>query len=171
MSAEIGPGQWVEIHYTLRDGRGNLLEDTAGPDNEGPVAFVYGMGPLVSGLEAALEGARQGDVLNITVEPEDAYGTRDETDVFAVDRSEFPDPEKVDKGTEFVAEGDDGTTLTMRVVELHEDHVLVDANHPLAGLTLNYQVRVLKVRPATADEVLVARAELAETRAPEGEAS
>lgn len=171
MSVEIGPGSWVEVHYTLRDGRGNLLEDTAAADGSGPVGFVWAMGPLVKGLEAALEGARQGDVLNVTVEPEDGYGTRDETDVFAVDRSEFPDPEKVDKGTEFVAEGDDGTTITMRVVEVHEDHVLVDANHPLAGLTLNYQVRVLKVRPATADEVLVARAELAETPVPDGEAS
>src|SRR5581483_1216650 len=128
MSEAIGPGTFVELYYTLRDSRGNLLEEA---DTE-PYAFVYGMGALVPGLERALEGAREGDVLNVTVPPEDAYGLRDPTDVFNVDRTEFPDPAKVEVGSEFAAEGDDGTELSMRVVEVHDDHVVVDANHPLA---------------------------------------
>ena len=56
----------------------------------------------------------------------------------------------------YTREGDDGTTLAMRVVEVHETHVTVDANHPLAGETLNFQVRVVEVHPATDDEVLAA---------------
>ncbi len=168
MSAAIGPGMFVRIHYTLRDSRGNLLESTEGDE---PHGFVWGMGAVVPGLEMALEGARKGDVVNATVAPEDAYGLRDDTDVFEVDRDEFPNPEGVVVGQEFTAEGDDGTTLAMRVVEVHDDHVKVDANHPLAGETLNFQVRVLDVHEATPDEVLAARAELAEQRAPEGDAS
>ncbi len=168
MSATIGPGMFVQIHYTLRDNRGNLLEST---DGEDPQSFVWGLGAVVPGLEMALEGSAAGEVVNVTVAPEDAYGLRDDTDVFDVELSEFPDPSKVVIGQEFSADGDDGTTLTMRVVEVHETHVTVDANHPLAGETLNFQVRVVEVHPATDDEVLAARAELAEQRSPEGEVS
>lgn len=156
MNDAIGPGQWVSLHYTLRDGRGNVLEST-----EEPLEFVYGYGGLEPpAFEAALEGLREGDVVNITLAPEDAYGTRDETNVFEVAREEFPEDTPVEVGSEFVAEGEDGIALTMRVIEVHDDYVVVDANHPLAGETLNFQVRVLKVRPATEDEILAAKAEL-----------
>jgi FKBP-type peptidyl-prolyl cis-trans isomerase SlyD len=168
MSVEIGPGAFVKIHYNLRDSRGNLLEST---DHEEPHSFVWGLGAVVPGLEMALEGSRAGDVVNVTVAPEDAYGLRDDTDVFDVEREEFPDPTNVVIGQEFSAEGDDGTTLTMRVIEVHDDHVTVDANHPLAGETLNFQVEIVEVRKATDDELLAARAEITDARAPEGEVS
>ncbi len=171
MAHEVGPGMAVSIQYKLRDGRANLLEDTEGPDGDGPVRFIWGMSMVLPGLEKGLEGARPGDVINLVVEPEDAYGTRDESDVFDVDRTEFPDPEAIEVGGEYTAEGDDGTTLTMQILEVHDDHVKVDANHPLAGLTLNYQVRVLDVHPATEEENVMAQAELAERRAPIGEVS
>ncbi|MBL8603830.1 MAG: peptidylprolyl isomerase [Myxococcales bacterium] len=167
----IGPNTWVEIHYTLRDGRGNLLESTEGPDAEGPLGFVWGLGAVTKGLEEALEGAIEGDVLDVTISPEDGYGTRDPDDVFEVERGEFPEPEKLEVGAEFSADGDDGTSITMRVLEVHPDHVLVDANHPLAGETLNYQVRVLKVRAATPDEILVAKVELTDPSGPDEIAS
>lgn len=168
MSAAIGPGMFVEVHYTLRDGRGNFLESTEG---EKPYGFVYGFGTLLPSLEQALEGAQKGEVLNVTVDPEDGYGTRDSTDVFEVDRDEFPDTESIAPGAEFTAEGDDGTTLTMRVLQVHDDHVVVDANHPLAGETLNFQVRVVSVRAATEQEVLTARTDLAEQRGAQGRSS
>ncbi len=166
MSLTIGPGTHVTLHYKLRDGRGNVLEDTEDGD---AYTFVWGFRSVVPGLEAALEGAVPGEVLHVTVAPEDGYGLREDTDVFEVEREEFPDG--VEKGQEFTAEGDDGTTLTMRVLEVREDSVLVDANHPLAGETLNFQVRIVAVRPATDDELLAARAEVAESRTPTGEAS
>jgi FKBP-type peptidyl-prolyl cis-trans isomerase SlyD len=167
MGNVIGPGQWVQLHYTLLDGRGNELEAT-----EEPLEFVYGYGGLEpDGFETALEGLREGDAVNITLPPEEAYGTRDETNVFEVSREEFPEDSEIEVGNEFVAEGDDGTTLTMRIVEVQDEYVVVDANHPLAGETLNFQVRVTKVRKATEDEVLAARAEAHGTPAPEGEPS
>ena len=166
MSDVIGPNQWVQIHYQLLDGRGNELEAT-----DEPVEFVYGYSGLVPGLEAALEGLRQGDAVNITIPPEDAYGTRDETNVFQVEREEFPDDSSVEIGGEFVAEGEDGAALTMRITEVHDEFVVVDANHPLAGETLNFQVRVLKVRKATDDEMIAARVEASDATTPEGEPS
>lgn len=168
MSAVIGPGMFVRIHYTLRDSRGNVLESTQG---EEPHGLVWGTGAVVPGLEMGLEGARVGEVLTVTVPPEDAYGLRNDSDLFEVDLEEFPDPANVVVGQEFSAEGDDGTTLAMRVVEVHDDHALVDANHPLAGETLNFQVRVVEVRTATDDEKLAAEAEARGATAPDGAAS
>jgi FKBP-type peptidyl-prolyl cis-trans isomerase SlyD len=166
MGNVIGPGQWVQLHYALRDGRGNELEST-----EEPLEFVYGFGGLEPpAFEEALEGLREGEVVNITLPPEDAYGTRDETNVFEVPREEFPEGAPIETGREFVAEGEDGVALTMRIVEVHEEHIVVDANHPLAGETLNFEVRVTKVRKATEDEVLAAQAE-ASTPLDEGEPS
>jgi FKBP-type peptidyl-prolyl cis-trans isomerase SlyD len=166
MPTVIGPNTFVTIHYTLRDGRGNLLEETAPGE---PQSFVWGYHTVVPGLELALEGARAGDVIDVTVAPEDGYGLHDDTDVFDVDRSEFPEDVRV--GQEFEAVGDDGTTITMRVTKVRDDAVEVDANHPLAGETLNFKVRVVDVRPATEDEVLAARTELAAQRPPRGDVS
>ena len=171
MAYAVGPNMQVSVHYKLRDARGNLLEDTEDPEGDGPVSFIVGMSMVLPGLEHGLEGAMAGDVINLVVPPEDGYGTREESDVFDVERSEFPDPDAVEVGGEYTAEGDDGTTLTMQILEVHEDHVKVDANHPLAGLTLNYQVRVLDVHPASEEELVMAQAELAEHRAPIGEVS
>jgi FKBP-type peptidyl-prolyl cis-trans isomerase SlyD len=168
MSATIGPGMFAQIHYELRDGRGNLLESTEETD---PHGLIWGFGSVVPGLEMALEGARVGEVIHVTVPPEDGYGLREDSEIFEVERDEFPEGADIVIGQEFTAEGDDGTTLTMRVLKVHDDHVLVDANHPLAGETLNFQVRVLSVRSATEDEIIAARAEVAERTPPQGEVS
>jgi FKBP-type peptidyl-prolyl cis-trans isomerase SlyD len=157
MSLVIGPDTFVKIHYDLRDGRGNLLEST-----ENPAEFVWGYETLLPALEQALEGLAKGDVINLSLEPEDGYGTRDEDGVFAVAKDEFPTDNPLEVGNEYTAEGEDGTVVTMRVVEIHDEHVVVDTNHPLAGETLNFQVRVLDVRRATDDEILAARAESSE---------
>jgi FKBP-type peptidyl-prolyl cis-trans isomerase SlyD len=154
MGEAIQAGKFVEFEYTLRDGRGNFIEAT-----EGVQGVVWGRSGLIRGLEQALEGASEGDVLNVMVPPEDAYGTRDPDSIFEVPKEEFPDPESLKPGAEFVAEGSDGTSLTMHVVEVHDDHVVVDGNHPLAGETLNFQIHVRAVRAATADELLAAEAE------------
>jgi FKBP-type peptidyl-prolyl cis-trans isomerase SlyD len=80
----------------------------------------------------------------------------------AVDQQDFPDPKKITPGDEFVAESPDGDEVVMRVVELTKEGVIVDANHPLAGLTLHYQVSVREVRAATEDEIAQAAADLEE---------
>lgn len=140
----VGPDTEVELHYTLRDAEGALLERTH--DAGEPLCFAWGEGAMVPGVEAALEGAEAGDVLTVEVACEDGYGPRSERDIFAVDRGEFPDPRAVALGDEFNAEGDEGAELTMRVVELHDDYVLVDANHPFAGMDLVFTLEVLSVR-------------------------
>lgn len=155
----IQPNTHVTVDYSLRDDGGELLDDSQGDGGE-PMRYVHGYGMLVPGLEAALAGLRVGEQREVVVSAEQGYGEYDEDLVLEIDRSELPDPAAVKVGDEFVAESPDGDELAMSVVEVHEDLVVVDANHPLAGMTLRYQVKVRDLRPATDDEIERAAAEL-----------
>lgn len=158
---KIQPNAFVSLDYTLHDEDGELLDQSGGDGGE-PIDYVHGYGMLVPGLEAALSGLEMGDEREIIVSAEDGYGEHDEELVLEVERSEFPDPAKVVEGDEFLAESPDGDDVPMRVVEVKEDSVIVDANHPLAGLALHYKVKVLVVRNATEEEIETAARELAE---------
>lgn len=151
----------VVLEYTLKDGAGELLDASDGDDGE-PIVYVHGYGMLVPGLEAGLEGLAKGTSKSIVVEPELGFGDRDEDLVMEVAREEFPDPKKVAEGDEFIAEAPDGEEVAMRVIEVKDDVVIVDANHPLAGVTLHYAVKVTDVREATADEIAEAEEEASE---------
>jgi FKBP-type peptidyl-prolyl cis-trans isomerase SlyD len=157
----IQPNTHVIIDYELRGDDGELLDASEGEGGE-PIRYVHGYGMLVPGLEAALVGLRAGDERELVVPAEAGYGERDETLMLEIEREQFPDAKAVEVGDEFVAEGPDGEEIDMNVVEVKGDVVVVDANHPLAGMTLHYQVKVREVRPATEDEIEQAAADLDE---------
>jgi FKBP-type peptidyl-prolyl cis-trans isomerase SlyD len=157
----IQPNTHVTVDYELRDDEGDLIDASEGDDGA-PIRYVHGYGMLVPGLEAALAGLKAGDEREILVPAEAGYGERDEELVLEIERSEFPDPKAVEVGDEFVAESPDGDEMVMTVVELKEGSVVVDANHPLAGMALRYVVKVRDVREATADEIERAASDLDE---------
>jgi FKBP-type peptidyl-prolyl cis-trans isomerase SlyD len=159
--ATIQPNKHVVLDYELRDEEGDLLDASAGEGGQ-PIQYVHGYGMLVPGLEAALVGLRTGDERDIVVPAESGYGEYDEELLLEVERSEFPDPTKVEVGDEFVAESPAGDEIPMTVVEVKDDAVVVDANHPLAGMTLRYSVKVRDVREATEREIGEAAAALDE---------
>lgn len=157
----IQPNTHVTIDYELRDGEGDLIDASEGEGGE-PIRYVHGYGMIVPGLEAALLGLKSGDEREVVVPAEAGYGEYDEGLVLEIDRGEFPDPKAVEVGDEFVAESPDGDEIAMAVVELKGDTVVVDANHPLAGMTLRYSVKVRDVRMATEDEIHKAASDLDE---------
>lgn len=157
----IQPNTHVVLDYELRDDEGNLL-DASEADGGEPIQYVHGYGMIVPGLESALVGLRAGDEREVLVPAEAGYGEYDESLVLQIDRAEFPDPKEVEVGDEFIAESPDGDEVTMNVVEVREDIVVVDADHPLAGMTLRYSVKVRDVRQATDDEIQHAAADLDE---------
>jgi FKBP-type peptidyl-prolyl cis-trans isomerase SlyD len=159
----IEPNNHVTVDYELRDGDGVFL-DGSGSEGAEPIEYVHGYGMLVPGLEAALAGLRAGDEREVIVPSEAGYGDRDEDLVLEIERSHFPDPSAVHVGDEFVAESPEGDEVAMRVVGVREDVVVVDANHPLAGITLLYRVKVLSVRPATQEEIETAATDFDEAR-------
>ena len=152
---------FVVFDYALYDADGDLVEDT---EDEGasPVRCVHGYGMLVPGLEKGLIGLAAGETREISVESFEAYGSWDAAKEQWVDRADFPPGVAVED--EFEALDADGDEITLRVVELTDDAVLVDGNHPLAGETLRFDVIVREVRPATDEELAVARAEAPKPR-------
>lgn len=164
----IQPNARVVLEYTLKDEKGAVLDSSDAEDGE-PIVYVHGYGMLVPGLEAALVGLEVGSVKDVTVTPEEGFGERDEELVLEIDRSDFPDPKKVEVGDEVVAESPDGDEVPMRVVEVKDETVVVDANHPLAGVTLRYSVVVKEVAEASEEEIAEAAAGFDEAGYDDGE--
>jgi FKBP-type peptidyl-prolyl cis-trans isomerase SlyD len=158
MAPSVQANSHVTVEYSLRDDDGELLDSSDGEDGA-PIEYVHGYGQLVPGLETALAGLHAGDEREVVVPASAGYGERDEELMMEVDRSELPDPKKVEVGDELVAESEDGDEIAMQVVELKKDVVVVDANHPLAGMTLHYKVKIVAVRDATDEEIEQAAAE------------
>jgi FKBP-type peptidyl-prolyl cis-trans isomerase SlyD len=139
----------VAIDYTLRNDQGEVLDTSEGRE---PLVYLHGANSIIPGLERALEGKTEGDELSVRVPPEEAYGARDEAMIQAVPRAMFGE-NPVQVGARYRAAGPNGEPLEITVVEADQDRVTVDANHPLAGEHLNFDVTVREVREASEEEV------------------
>jgi FKBP-type peptidyl-prolyl cis-trans isomerase SlyD len=115
------------------------------------LVYLHGVGNIIPGLEEALVGKRVGEKLNVVIAPEQAYGVLDENMVQVVSRKMFDDMD-IEIGMQFHADVNYGTGI-ITITEINGDDVTIDGNHPLAGVTLNFDVEVVDVRPATADEL------------------
>lgn len=153
----IQPNARVVLEYTLKDEKGEVLDSSDAEDGE-PITYVHGYGMLVPGLEAALAGLEVGAAKEVNVSPDEGFGDRDDELVLEIDRSDFPEPKNVKIGDEVVAESPDGDEVPMRVVEVKDETVVVDANHPLAGVTLRYSVIVKEIGEASEEEIAEAAA-------------
>jgi FKBP-type peptidyl-prolyl cis-trans isomerase SlyD len=144
----------VSITYTLTDDHGIVIDS-----NEGRPALVYlqGHDNIISGLEKGLEGATAGEKRKVDVPPEEAYGEVDQERIFELAKDEFPEELPLEEGMQFVAETAAGE-MAITVTEVRENTVIVDANHPLAGMTLHFDIEVADVREATEEELQLGRA-------------
>lgn len=148
MSETISQDKAVTIHYTVKNGEGVTLDQSS---EESPLAFIFGRGMLIPGLEKVLEGKTAGEALNADITAADAYGERHDGLVQTVPRNLFGDQD-VNPGMQFRATTDHGEQSVM-VVEVTDTEVTVDGNHPLAGVDLSFEVKVVDVREATAEEL------------------
>ena len=143
MSLTIGSNKVVTIHYRLSNDEGNILDNS---EASGPLKYLHGAGNIISGLENALEGKKAGDSLNIRLEPKDAYGNPDPEFVQTVNKSVFQGADIIEEGMMFEAEGSDGAVRRVKIVKVDGEDVTIDANHPLAGIALTFDVNVVEVR-------------------------
>lgn len=146
---QITADKVVAFDYTLTDAEGEVIDSSEGQE---PLLYLHGQGGIIEGLERALEGRIAGDQLQVTVEPEDAYGFRDDELLQHVPREQFEDVDDLEIGMQFQADTDDGL-MVFTVVEVADDVIQVDGNHPLAGETLNFDVTIRDVRDATDEEL------------------
>jgi FKBP-type peptidyl-prolyl cis-trans isomerase SlyD len=146
---EIAADRVVLIHYTLKDDHGKVLDSSAGGD---PLAYIQGHGNLVPGLEKALEGKTDGNRVSVVLAPAEGYGARSESLVRRVPKRSLQGSGELRRGMQFRAQTDEGLRL-FTVTAIVGDMVTLDGNHPLADQTLHFEVEVLEVRSATAEEL------------------
>ena len=139
----------VSIHFGVAEVDGNSLDST---ENGAPLDFIQGSGYLVPGLEAELEGKTVGDKFDVKLEAKDAYGQFQEELVQQVPLDLFEGVDTVEVGMSFQADTDQGPR-TVEVTEVKDGMVSIDANHPLAGMDLQFVGEVVAIREATAEEL------------------
>jgi len=139
----------VTMHYTLRGDNGDVLDSSEGKD---PLSYLHGHGNLISGLESRIEGKNAGEEMEVKVPSGEAYGEIDPEKKFEVPRSQFPPDAELEPGNQFRAEGEGGAVV-VRVDSVDGDQVKIDANHPLAGVDLNFSVKIVDVRSASPEEI------------------
>jgi FKBP-type peptidyl-prolyl cis-trans isomerase SlyD len=146
----IGDNAVVSIHYTLTNAEGDMLDSSEGSD---PLSYLHGAGNIIPGLEKALVGKTTGASLQVSVAPEDGYGEVHSELMEEVPASAFQGVEKVEPGMSFEAQDAQGNVRRVVVKSVGDGVVVIDGNHPLAGMHLNFDVEVVGVRDATAEEV------------------
>ncbi len=138
----------VSMSYTLKDPDGNLIDQS---QDNAPFYYLHGASNIIPGLENQLAGKQAGDALSVAVSPQDGYGERDDDLVRAVPRNMF-DTDQIQPGMQFTAHSEHGHRL-VTVVGVDGDNVTLDENHPLAGVTLHFDVKILEVRSASEEEI------------------
>lgn len=144
----VAANKVVKMHYSVLDNNKNTIDNSF--DGE-PLVFIVGTGFLIPGLENALLGKEAGDTFSVTVEPDQGYGERHDDLMQAVPKSMFEGME-IEVGMQFRATTDAGDQSVM-IIEIQDEDVIVDGNHPLSGITLHFDVEVLEVRDATEEEL------------------
>jgi len=141
----VADGQVVRVSFVLEDTEGEEIDSAEG------IHYLHGSGQLVPGLEKALTGHTAGDRLEVTVEPDDGFGDRDEERVMHVPLDQLPDGVQV--GMTLQASLPNGGVMPLTVASLEETEAVLDANHPLAGVTLVFKVEVLAVLAPTPEDL------------------
>ncbi len=141
------PSNVVRFHYTLRDTRGQFIDSSQGGE---PVTYLEGSGQIIEGLESQMKSLTAGTKAQLNVPAAQAYGVRDDRMIQKVARAVLP-LDEFQIGDQFQT-GPDRHDPVVTIVAIEGDQVTLDANHPLAGVDLVFDVEVLDIRPATADE-------------------
>lgn len=142
-------GAVVSFNYTLTDDSGSVIDSS---EEGAPLQYLHGYDNIIPGLENALEGAETGFKSIVVVEPAEAYGEIDQEAIFEVQRDKFPEGMEIAPGMQFAGETPNGD-VPLTVVDVNENAVVVNANHPLAGERLHFDIEVVDVRVASDEEL------------------
>lgn len=137
------------IEYTLTDDAGTVIDSSVGGE---PLAYLHGAGNIIPGLEDALEGKKVGDSFKVSIAPADGYGEKNEGLMQVVPKEMFQGVDTIEVGMQFHAQTDHGMQV-ITVAAVEGSNITVDGNHPLAGQNLNFDVKVVEVRAASAEEL------------------
>ena len=148
MSDVIKDNSVVAMRYTLKDAEGTIIDESGNEE----LYYLHGAGNIVPGLESVLTGKKVGDKLDVVVPAAAGYGER-EGEPKPVPKANFPDDIELEAGLQLFAEGPDGEVMPIWILAVEDETVIVDMNHPLAGVELHFSVEVTVVRDATEEEL------------------
>lgn len=140
--AQATNGDTVRVHYTGKLEDGTVFDSSQ--DSE-PLEFTIGEGEVIPGFENAVIGMELGQKKTVTIPSEEAYGPHHEEMIATVDRGQFPDDVHPEIGQEYEMQRDDGETFVMTVTDVTDDEITLDANHPLAGEDLTFDLELMGI--------------------------
>ncbi len=140
--SEAKNGDNVQVHYTGKLDDGTVFDSSEGRD---PLEFQLGAGNVIPGFEAAVVGMQEGETRKTHIAPEDAYGPYRDDMVIVVPRSEFPPDIQPEVGQQLQVHQENDQAFVVQVVEVNDAEVKLDANHPLAGEALNFEINLVKI--------------------------
>lgn len=140
----------VSIEYTLTDDSGKILDTSEGSE---ALSYIHGSGSIVPGLENALAGKTLGDELSVTVSPDEGYGQRIEQLTQVVSRDMFESINDLEVGMQFHGQSPDEHPIVITITAIEGDDITIDGNHPLAGINLNFEIKIVDIRDATEEEL------------------
>lgn len=140
---QVKSGDKVQIHYTGKLDDGTTFDTSSGRD---PLEFEVGSGQVIAGFDKAVEGMAEGDNKTVKIEPEEAYGERHEQLVQEVPKTALPEEIDPEVGMALQSRSPDGQVTQLTVTEIKDESITVDANHPLAGQPLNFDIELVKIK-------------------------
>jgi FKBP-type peptidyl-prolyl cis-trans isomerase SlyD len=146
---QVGPGMVVALSYALFDAEGDCVEES---EPDAPLELLIGYGDAAEALEQGIQGLGVGESREVTLGPDAAFGHRDPDAIIEVDRADLPADTAPGDELEADREGGEGAVL-LKVIEVRDDIVVLDTNHPLAGQRIRLMVQIRAIRPASAGEL------------------
>jgi len=146
---QIESNSVVTLHYTLKDNDGRIIDYST----DGTFLYLHGAMNIIPGLENALTGKSAGDELTVNVSPEEGYGVKEDNRIQEVPKDMFDSAEEIKVGVQFHAQSPDGAAVVVTVTDVKDDTVVIDGNHALAGVDLNFDVKIVDVREASKEEI------------------
>lgn len=146
---QISKNKVATFDFTVTSESGEMLDSSK---ESGPFSYVHGIGYLIPGLESAMEGKSIGNHFSVSIQPAQGYGERDESLLQVIPRSVFKEVEGLEVGHQIQIDDQNGTRIAT-VAKIEEASVTLDGNHPLAGITLNFDIDIVDVRDATKEEL------------------
>jgi FKBP-type peptidyl-prolyl cis-trans isomerase SlyD len=138
----VSDGKTVSIEYTLKLEDQSVVESNVGAE---PLTYTQGTHHIIPGLENALAGMKVGENKEVTIAPDEAYGHVNDAAFKEVGKDQIP-PDAMKVGTMLQGQDPNGSTFTVRISEIKDESVVLDFNHPLAGKTLVFDVKVLNIQ-------------------------
>ncbi|MCP4050422.1 MAG: peptidylprolyl isomerase [bacterium] len=135
-------GDTVKVHYTGKLEDGTVFDSS---ENQEPLQFTIGSGQVISGFDKSVKGLRLNESTTIKIPVDEAYGQRREDMIVTADKDQFPDDLDIQKGQTLEIPQPDGTTVHLKVLDITNKNIILDANHPLAGRTLIFDIELIEI--------------------------